>query len=504
MVDITRTGFSRVFLLENRAGPESPPIYEGFWKAGGLTWDQGDVTVVRKPSDSQYDGFDNIGKIIGAQGNPTVELTGLYPIDVKSTFLRLARKGCDNDLQVHIGNCQDPKDFNGGWTKIVAMDAVRATSFSTEDLGALSPDDRALVHETLPLTGENLYEIVRITFGTQADTQITREAMDVAIIDAINCGACGLPSDGTSKVFVLENFSAGSPGANAQIVASQDGGQTWVEATISTLGATQGARRLAGVGSYLAVVSDDSDSVHYALLSDVLRGGVSGQWTQVTSGFVATKGPRDIFSLGSSLTWMVGEGGYIYFTTDVTAGVTPQSTGGLTILNLNAIHGADANNLVTVGDGNIVLFTNNGGTSWSGAPGGGPAVGVNLNCVFMRTASEWWVGGANGRLYYTRDSGLTWREKSFPGNGSGQVRDIKFATNQVGYVAAEGASGGGKILRTISGGQSWYVAPEGTTVIPTNTRLNQLYAVSQDPNVVYAAGLNANGADGILVKGSGV
>lgn len=503
MVDITRTGFTRVFLLENRAGPESPPIYEGFWKAGGLTWDQGDITIVRIPSPDQYDAFTNVGKIIGAQGNPTVEITGLYPLDQKSTFLRLARKGCDNDMQIHIGNCQNPQDFNGGWTKIVAMDAVRPTSFSTEDLGALDTDERALVHETLPLTGEDLYEIVRITFGTQADTQITREVMDVAIIDAINCGACGLPSDGTSKVFALENFAAGSPGVNAQIVASSDGGQTWVESTIGSLGAAQGARRLAGVGSYLVAVSDDSDSLHYNLLSTVLAGSGSG-WTAMTNGFVATKGPRDIFSLGSSLTWMAAEGGYIYFSNDPTSGVVAQQTGALTIGNLNAIHGYDANNLVAVGDGNIVLYTNNGGTSWAAAPGGGPAVGVVLNCVFMRSASEWWVGTASGRLFYTRDSGSTWREKAFPGSGSGQVRDIKFATRQVGYVAFDGATGGGKILRTISGGQSWYVAPEGATVIPANTRLNQLFAVAADPNVVYAAGLASNGSDGLLVKGSGI
>lgn len=500
MPDITRTGFSRMFLLEQRAGPETAPQYQGVWKAGGITWDQGDITIIRQPSDTQYDAFTNIGKIIGAQGNPTFDITGLYPLDAKSTLFKLARRGCDNDLQIHIGDCSDPKDFNGGWKKIIVLEAARATSYSTEDLGALDTDERALVHETLPVSGEDLYEIVPIAFGTLGGVQITREVMDVAILDAVNCGACGLPSDGTSKFFALEAFAAGSPGANAQIVASQDGGVTIIESTISTLGAAQSARRLGGSGTLLVVVSDDSDSLHYIRISDMLRG--AGAWSQVTTGFVATKGPRDFFSLGPSLNWMVGEGGYIYFSSDVTSGVTAVEQGSLTILNLNGIHGFDASNLVTVGDGNIVLVSRNGGLAWAAAPGGGPATGVNLNCVYMRGKDEWWVGSAAGRLYYTRDGGTTWREKAFPGNGSGQVRDITFPTKQVGYMSHDGATGGGRILRSISGGNSWYVTPEGTGNIPTNTRINQISATKDDPNFVLGGGIVAS-ADGILVRGSG-
>lgn len=500
MPEIVRTGFTRVFLLQQRAGPETPPEYQGFWKAGGLTWDQGDVTTVRVPSDSQYDAFNVVGKIIGEPGNPQVDITARYPLDARSLLLRLARRGCDNDLQIHIGNCQNPQDFNGGWTKIIAIEAARPTSYSTDDLGALGADERALVNETTPMTGEDMYEIVRMSLGRQADVQFTREALDVTIADGISCGLCGLPSDGTNKVFALENFAAGSPGANAQVVATQDGGRTWVESTVSSLGAAQTANRLAAVGQYIVVVSDASDSLHYALITDVLRG--AGSWTQVTTGFTATKGPRDLFSRSASLTWFVGEGGFIYFTTDPTSSVTAQESGSLTVQNLNSIHGFDDLNLVTVGDGNIVLYTTNGGSTWLAAPGGGPAFGVNLNTVFMRTATEWWVGTAGGRLFYTRNSGLTWTEKAFPGSGAGVVRDIQFSSRQVGYLSHDGATGGGRILRSISGGNSWYVMPEGTGTVPPNVRINQLAVTDDDVNVVYGAGLAIGSADGILLKGS--
>jgi photosystem II stability/assembly factor-like uncharacterized protein len=501
MVEPVRTGYSRVFLLEQKAGPETAPAYQSFWKAGSFTFDQGDVTVVRAPSDGQYDGFIPIGKIIGAPGNPKIDLTSYMPLDAKSLFLRLATRGCDNDIHIHFGNCQDPKDFNGGWTKILVIENARPTSYSTEDLGALDADQRAIVHETLPITGETAYEIFRIGLARQADVQLTREAMDVSIVDAINCGQCGLPSDGTNKVFVLEAYSGGSPGVNAQIVATKDGGKTWIESTIASLGATQSARRIMGSGNYLVVLSDDSDSVHYALMSAILANAGATAWSQNTSGFVATKGPRAGFSFGATFNWAVGEGGYIYFTNDVTSAWVVQDPGTLTIANLNDIHGYDASRLVAVGDGNIVLYTTNGGATWSAAPGGGPAVGVNLNCVFMRTDLEWWVGTATGRLFYTRDGGTSWTEKAFPGSGSGVVRDIQFPSRNVGYMSHDTVGGAGRILRSISAGNSWYVAPEGTGTIPTNTRINQLAATPNDVNTVYGAGIQANN-DGILIKGS--
>jgi photosystem II stability/assembly factor-like uncharacterized protein len=224
----------------------------------------------------------------------------------------------------------------------------------------------------------------------------------------------------------------------------------------------------------------------------------------MSTGFVATKGPRDIFSLGATLTWMVGEGGYIYFTSDPTSGVTVQDAGSLTTQNLNAVTGFDASNLVAVGDGNIVLVTRNGGATWAAPTGGGPSFGVNLNAVAMRGKDEWWVGTAGGRLFYTRDGGSTWTEKSFPGSGTGVVRDIQFPRPQVGYLLHDTAGGLGRVLRSISGGFSWYVAPEGVGSAPANQRLNQLATSKDEVNTVFAAGLATGGADGILLKGSGV
>ena len=63
----------------------------------------------------------------------------------------------------------------------------------------------------------------------------------------------------------------------------------------------------------------------------------------------------------------------------------------------------------------------------------------------------------------------------------------------------------GRILNTIDGGNSWYVAPEGVGSIPDNDQINSLglcYKASPSvrANNVYAGGLGDDGSDGILLK----
>lgn len=496
MADPIQTGFSRVFLLENRAGPANVPTYEGLMKASGITWPQGDVETIRIPSSESYDSFETIGKVSGDQGNPEMTLTARYTTDI-SKLLKLARLGCDHDIQVHMGKCQNPSDFNGGWDKIVVLEAARATNYSTEDLGALQPSERAMVNEEAPFTGEDLYEIKKILFSEIGAAAIVQEVVDVVVCDAVNCGACGIKSDGCQVVFGLTLSAGGSPGLSAEVLYTENGGSTIGDTNITTLAANENPNGMACVGVNLVVISEDSESLHHAPISDILDGDET--WTEVTSGFVATFGPLSIWSVDPSHTWIVAEGGYVYFTSDPTAGVEVQSSGSATSQDLNAVHALNILDILAVGASNAVIYSRDGGASWSSVTG--PAVGVNLNCCWMKTATEWFVGAANGRLYYTRDSGVTWTEKSFPGNGAGSVRDIVFSSDSVGYLAHSTAAPAGRILRTISGGNSWYVAPESTAVIPTNDYVASL-APCADVNVIYGGGLAGNAVDGFMVKGS--
>ncbi len=494
---LLRTPQSRVWIIENGVGPANAPQYLGLGRALGITWPQGDVSPVRVPSEDAYDQFEIVDEIKGQQGLPSFSIEQRYTRDL-SDMLRIVRKGCSFDVHIAMGACRNPSDFNGGFEKKLILEGGRPTSWDTGEMGALDGDQNAVVNETVPVTGRTLYEIKTLLATELAKVEITDEVIAVAICDAKSCGECGIPSSGCDVVFALTKGTSGSPGLPTELLYSKDGGATWASTSITTMGLSEVPDDMACVGTNLVVISNAGDAAHYAPIADILDG--AAVWVKVTTGFVAAGSPKAIFSLDGRHTWIVGDGGYVYFTADITAGVSVQTAGSVTIQDLKAIHGIDKLNLVAVGASNAVLLTRNGGVTWSLLVG--PAAGIVLQAVWMRAADEWLVGAANGRLYYTReaaDAG-SWVEKAFPGSGAGQVRDIQFATPTIGYMAHDSAAPVGRILRTLDGGFSWYVLPESTATMPDNDRINSLAACPDDPNVVFGGGLGGNGTDGFLVK----
>lgn len=497
MSDIVRTPFSRVFTIENRAGPANVPVYQGQARAMGPSWALGDRTPIREPDPNRYNSFRIITAIKGEKGLPTMSLEVRYQYTL-SDFLALGIRACPFDTQVHMGKCQDPRDFNGGWDKILVLEAADMSNWSTGELGALEQGEDAVINETVDMNSLDMYEIKQLALQEFGATEVVGEVVAVSICDSVTCGECGIPSTGCQTVFAITITQVGSPGLPAELIYSEDGWTTLGQTTVTTLAVSEDPVDMACVGTRLVVISNDSDSLHHALLANILLG--TETWVEVSTGFVAAGSPNAIFSLGSAFTWIVGDGGYVYFSSDVTASVTVQDAGVTTTEILNDIHGFDEENLVAVGANNAVILTRNGGTTWTSITG--PNVGVVLNTVYMRGEDEWMIGDAGGQLWYTRDAGVTWTEKTFPGSGAGSVRHITFATPTVGYLSHDIASPAGRVLRSVDGGNSWYVLPEGQGAIPTNDRINMVAACGEDVNIFYSGGLAGNGTDGILVKGA--
>lgn len=498
MPNLQRTPFSRLFTIEDRAGPANAPVYQGFGRAQSPSWDGGDLTSIEAPSEDQYGLFDIIDTIRGAQGLPQLPIQVRYTQDL-SEMLRLFRKRCPIDAQVHMGECRNPTDFNGGWHKVAVLEGAILTSYGADELGALVSGEDAVINENIPLTGLNYYEIGRLLPAELGAAEIVQEIVDVEICDSRQCGECGLPSDGCQVVFALTLTAGGSPGLPGELIFSQDGGTTLGETNVTTLGIADDPSAMDCVGTRLIIVSNASCSLHYATIANILAG--TEAWVEMAVGFQCPAGaPNAIWSAGALHTFIVGDGGYIYFTADPTASVTVQDAGVVTAQNLAAVHGIDERNVVAVGESNAVVVTENGGETWTLVVGPIPA--VDLTAVWMRSELEWFVGDIQGSLWYTRDAGATWTAKAFPGSGAGVVRDIKFSTPTVGYLAHSIVGPAGRILRTIDGGYSWYVLPEATTTFPANDYVSSLAVCEEDPNVVFGGGLADDGTDGFFVKAS--
>ncbi len=493
-----RSPFSRLWTIEDQAGPANVPVYQGQGRALGPSWSFGSRTPIREPDPNRYGAFKIVDAIKGERDLPSMSIEIRYQYTL-SAMLQIARRGCPLDAQVHFGQCQDPRDFNLGWDKILVLEGADISQWGTGELGALEQGQDAVVNETDDLTALDLYEIVPINFSEFGAAEVIGEVVDVVICDSVSCGACGLPSNGCNTVFAITITQVGSPGLPAELIFSQDGWASLSETNVTTLAPTEDPSAMACVGTRLAVVSNDSCSIHFALIADFLTG--TETWTENAIGLVCAAGaPNAIYSSSGAHTWVVGDGGYIYFYSDITATAVVQDAGVTTVENLNDIHGIDDQNIVAVGASNAVVLTRNGGETWQAITG--PAVGVALNAVWMHGEDVWFVGDAGGNLWYTRDAGTTWTQKAFAGDGAGQVRDIKFATPTVGYMAHDTATPAGRILRTVDGGNSWYVLPEGTGQIPDNDVINAIAACGEDVNVVYSGGLAADATDGVLIKGA--
>ncbi len=498
-LEITKTGNSRVFLIEGRAAPNHVPAYKSCLRAGALSQGFGDIERIECPDPHNYGKFIEMGEIRGATERPTTSLEGRYPLNSKSDLLRLARQGCAMDVQIHFGSCTDPSVFNK-FEKILVFENATITNYTTEDLGALASGDNAVINETGDLSGKDVYEILPISYASRASSIITLEILDVVVCDSVSCGECASLSDGCQKIFAISGAAGGSAGTPPDIIYSLDKGATWYAHDIDSLLTAEAPSEIECLGDYIVVVSNASGSLHYALKSE-FDGVTDPSWTEVATGFVATGEPSAIWSTGS-YAFIVGDLGYVYGTSDPTAGVTVLDAGAATVDNLLAVHGLSDSFAVAVGNNGAVIFTNDG-ESWTAAATRPVGVGVNLNTVWVKSEDEWWVGSSNGRVYYTLNGGTTWTEKTFSGSGAGVVYSIVFPTASEGFISHSTATPRARILRSYDGGQSWVLTPEESgSSMPLADRINALAFCEEDANFVVGVGLADDGTDGFIVVGS--
>jgi len=497
----TVSGNTRVFLIEGRARPDHMPSYQSAMMSSGASQSFGDIERIEAPSATEYGKFDEIGYIRGGADRVTITLTGRYAADLKSDAMRMARAGCAFDVQIDVGACSDPSNWNK-FTKKIVIEQAFITSYDQDDLGALSGDDQANVNETVEVSGRAVYEVVPVKWAPRGGDVITVELVDAIVCDIPSCGDCQTESTGCGKFFAITKAAGGSPGTPADIVFSLDGGSNWLAHDIETL-ASGDPDGVDCIGSYIVVVSEDGQNMHYALLSEFTATG-DPDFTAIATGFQthAATGPRAISTAPSGrVAFIVGSGGFIYKLTDPTAGVTLIDAGVAAPLAVyNDVDALSDDFAVAVGAGGAVAKTENG-TTWSFVVGPVGAL-LDLNCVAVKNKSEWLVGTSDGKLWYTLDGGSTWTEKVFSGSGAGSVKDIAIANDSVIYMTHTTAAAKGRIFRSTNGGYDWVVMPEQDGVLALNDTINALAACKHNQDIVFGVGLADDASDGFIIVGT--
>lgn len=507
--EVTKTINRRIFYQPGGPFPGNAPRYAGketqYMILDTVTRPLRNIEPIRVPSPDRNEAYQNVGRKISAPDFPTANLRVLESRDTLP--FQLGPLDCPFNLYLPVGKCKNPSDFAAGWESIVEI-VSWAEATSVDEGARLQWEEDTQVEDNIAITLEVKYAIGALSFGAEAAGEISREVVDVTYGGGVQCGDCGPNDNGAQRIYaVTKSSGAASPGLPAEVIYSTDGGVTWTQALIDNFGATEDPLAIDIVGSRLVVLG--ADAYYYATLSAV---GVPGTWTKVSTGFVATTGtPYDLYVLDARNIFFCGKNGYLYKATDITQGVTAIDAGAATTANLYRIAGDGFNTVVAAGQDSAVVVSTNRGATFASVVTEPSAVPLDIYALAVKDAQTFLVGtAASARLFYTRDGGLTaWTAINFTGTGAGTIRDIVFATDEVGWMVVDNNTPTGYLWATWDGGATWARNDDNTPRIknwPVLNRINRVATprgnVQINANYLAAGGLAGDATDGILVLGT--
>lgn len=420
--------------------------------------------------------YDLVAQIQPAPEAFTTSFTEGMPRKTAALIERLKKSGRRFSAHAIISQSADPEDYTD-WESKEIIEGVLITSFTREEAEA---DENDLVNVTAEAQYASRVRVFPIYFGQEAGTEITTEVIDAAVY----------PEDDRDDLDEKEIYLlCRAPSTERfMVVYSKDGGRTWTVVQPSAAAVDSDPSALAVVGNYVIVTSASENCYFYTNRDNL---GASA-WAKVTDGFAANHGPTAIYAPAVGQIFMAAEGGYVYRLSIPGRAVESVEEGSLTVQNLNAIHGA-GDTIIAVGASNALLFSATKGRTWTTKTG--PAPAVDLNCVHVLDDERVWIGA--DQLYYSDDRADSFIEVTLTVANLDHVADIAVSreSESVMYVAVNTTDPAGMVLRSTDGGTEF--EQKSILDLPENDGINAL-AVG-GPNYVLAAGLNADGTDGIAV-----
>ena len=481
-----RSSLTRAWFILNRVSPDHVPSYKGRLKFGDWTESFGDITRVEEPDPNKLDSFIVVDTIRGEEDQVTFELQGRLPMQA-SYLMEVAKLNCTFDIQAHVGLCKNPKEYDGGWEKIYHFSEVRPTSYGLENFGAIESGERNPTNETLEVSAEDVFEIVRLDFADVVPAGTTLPIVDISTYGQKECTECEENLVGCDTVFAVSTVALSD---DALILFTDD---AW-----STSGSTNPTaflgdpNHIISSGSYVYVTSTTDTNVYFADAEDIVLG------TDVWDTIAISDAVISLDASSATSLWLG--------TTDGTVEVIESNT----VTRVYQVFTAttdvadiavwDDENVLVVAAGNLVSYTVDNGATWNDLTG--PSVGNDLTRCEMISDKIFLVADDNGDLFETHNAGLTWSQLSLSGAPSA-ITKIRMVNNAVGYISGANAGAtAGIAWRTTNGGNSWYQLPASGhgNALPTNTAINSLAVCPGAVNLVYMAGGNT-GPTGVIIKG---
>ena len=467
----------KIYVQPYEASPEQDFFYMGAFNIdGAVTQSRGESDEIKRPSDSQRNKWVTVGKV--KKDIEPGTLTGNQPAsqEMVDDWDWMHKNNFELNVKLVIHPDAAPQAVDS-WEGQIILHKCEITELGRgENLNPRTGDDNAEINLTISLRFSDYSIVKKLTFAERAETAVARAVL--AIKSRL--------VKWRRHIYVLTGATATS--APSAIAWSTDDGDTWDSFEPAALNTDDAANDAAIVGDYLLICSQANESHLFARLRDIDAG--DDTFVEV-AGYTATKGPNAIYPRSITGVLLAGQGGYIYKLRGVNRAPSIVHAGTLAAQNLNDIDGYKLT-VVAVGASNTVLASYDGGTSWELITG--PAVGVALKCVKVMTDDLWYIGTANGKLFYTVDGGDNWTE-IVVGDGIGSVNAIEFSDEINGALVATTGGGAGVVYRTNNAGATWNNDVPDLRKLPTSTAITCLEM--PDPNEIFVGGTKT-GPDGIV------
>jgi photosystem II stability/assembly factor-like uncharacterized protein len=182
-------------------------------------------------------------------------------------------------------------------------------------------------------------------------------------------------------------------------------------------------------------------------------------WTRTLVGQGALPASWNVSFYDDQLGTIVGQGGYIFQTTD--GGLSwKMANSGLGGVEYHDLEMFDDTTGIAVGDSGYYLRTTNGGAHWDVSRLQVTGVVLfrdeTLQAVDVVDQDFVVAAGNDGVVYKSLDRGVTWQSIGYPKlSGDIDFMDIKFINRQIGYVVGSNPDDPQNMYKTTDGGRTW-------------------------------------------------
>lgn len=477
-------------LWVQRSGPNTEPVYLGCHALGDVDQPEGDIELIYCPDESGPDRFKVVASVQGAAGAITSSVT----TDITDEIDELERARCPFTLFVHLSK-NGRKDLFTNFDRTFVLTNTRITSRGLAALVARTPDDNARAEQSFDIAAEALLRLKEPEIARQTTAEVNG-INDITFCNSEQCRTDEEVAMDSCQV----GFAVADPTAlaTANVLYTSNGG-TWAATATDPFAADE-------VPVAVECFEFGRDTVRVIVARGTTDAGNPAEiaysddngatWTTVDVGTddgEFAPGPRSLFALDRNNIWLGTDSGRIYFSGDGGLTWTAQEDAVINTGDWSSIHFVDRLVGWAAGENNEIARTIDGGTSWSAITGPSGQTTDDMNVIFALDRNRAWVGFNDGTLWYTHDAGVTWTQRSFSGSGVGQVRDIKFFNDSLGYMITDNASPVGRVHWTIDGGYTWQVLD-----LNTNAGYNSLFVC--DAWSFFVVG-EAEGSLGYIAKG---